>query len=431
MTARRFAGSIVALAVLFAASLAHAAPIQILGFETGDTSECRSIASAPTVSGGAARSGSYGLDASSAGSGTTTPNCRVGIPGTTGLPTAEISQATTYSRFYFNVQTLPASAEEEFVTLVDTAGAAKAQYRITSSGTIKACDSTSTCGSAGSTTLSTSTWYRIEIQTTTGAGSTAYEIRINGTTELSGTMSQGSTNVGSLRLGKVTNRNSQQIRYFFDDVSIGTATWPGEGAILRMGPDSNGSTAQWTAGTGSSNFAEVDEVPTDGDTTYIQKAAASSQAHLVGLDSTTTAGISGTINCVKAYQSCRESVSVTSATLIRIRSGGTNSDSSKLNGSTSFQSQFRVLATDPADSAAWTTTDLDSVEIGASDTAATASVRCSTMALYVDFTAATPTPTPTATPTATATPTNTPTPTPTPTAGGAVLRLLASSGVGQ
>jgi len=421
------------LALLVFTHATWAAPVQIIGFEQGDTGECRSLTagSGTDATAAAARSGGYGYVSDSLGSGTSTPNCRVGIPGTTGLPTGEINQATTYSRFYINIQTLPGSSEEEFAAIVNTSGAAKAQYRVTSGGNVKACDSTATCGSAGSTTLSTSTWYRIEIQTSTGAGSTAYEIKINGTSELSGTMSQGTVNVGSLRLGKSTNRNSQQIKYYFDDVLIDSAAYPGPGAVLKMSPNANGSTAEWTAGTGSSDYQEVDEIPTDGDTTYIQKSSAASQTHLVGLESSASAGINNTINAVKSFQRCRESAGgVTSATLARIRSGGTNSDSSTLNGSTSFQNQYRVLDTDPSDAGAWTTGDLDAVEIGASDTAATSSVRCSTMLMSVDVVATnTPTPTPTNTPTHTPTPTPTPTPTNTPVAG--ALRLLPATGVGQ
>ncbi len=370
-------------AFLVFASSAHAAPVQIEGFEMGGIEGCRSVTGSPTVSAVTFRSGAYSFRALPVTTGTS--NCRMGIPGTTGLPTAEINQATLYTRVYINIGALPASADEEILVFLDTGGTQKSSVRIDSAGKLAVYDNLQVSQGTGATTLSTGTWYRLELQTTTDTLVSAFELKIDGSVEDSGTMLQGSTNHGSVRLGKGTNRNGQGYTIYFDDFSIDPAAYPGAGAILKMSPDSNGSTAQWTSGTGASDYTQVDEIPTDDDTTYIQKSSAASQAHLVGLESTSTAGISGTISAAKAWQRCREVTSVTSATLIRIRSGSTNSDSSTLNGSTTYANQFRILATDPNTSSAWTTSGLDSAEIGVSDTASTDQVRCTTMLMQVDF----------------------------------------------
>jgi hypothetical protein len=109
-----------------------------------------------------------------------------------------------------------------------------------------------------------------------------------------------------------------------------------------MAPDSNGSTAQWTSGTGSSDYAEVDEIPTDDDTTYIASSGSANQTHLVGLASAATAGISGNIFSAKGWLRVREGTSGTSANLLRIRAGGSNSDTGTTNETTSYANKFLV-----------------------------------------------------------------------------------------
>lgn len=402
-------------ALLLVASVAHAAPVQIEGFESGGNEGCQSVTGTSSVSSTTFRTGGYSFRANP----TTTAvgNCRLATMSAAGVPTTAFGAATLYARFYFRAATLPGSGDEEIFVVLDTAGTQKAAVRINSSGNLIVYNNANVSQGTGTTALATNTWYRIELQTTTNASASAFELRIDGATEDSGTATQGSTNHGSYRLGKGTNRSGQTVDFFYDDVSIDNSAFPGVGAIQRMDADSNGSTAQWTAGSGSSNHLEVDDVPTDGDTTYIAKGSAASQTHLFGLESSASAGISGTINAVKGHVRCRESTSGTSANLIRIRSGSTNSDSTTTNMGTTFASYFRLLTVDPDDSAAWTTTDLDGVEVGPVDTSALSTVRCTSVHLQVDYTEAAATPTPTATPTATPThtPTNTPTNTPTET----------------
>lgn len=359
------------------------------GFETGDATECRSITGGTSFSTSVKRTGTYSYTCNPATTGTN--NVRIGIPGTNGQPTAEISVATLYSRFYIYITTLPASLSEEIASVIDTAGAAKAQLHITSGGKLAFYDSAAALVSTGATTLSTGTWYRIEMQTATSASAAAWEVRLNGATEmssaLSSTATQGSTNHGSLRLGKATNRNSQAYTVNFDDWMMRDDTWCGGSECKILLPAANGSSAEWTGGINSSNYLEVDEVPTDGVTTYIQKSAASDQTHYVTFQSTSTGGISGTVNAVKLHIRAMEVGTVTSSVRARLNSAGTAVEHTGFNASTTITSHEIVRTTNPATSAAWTLSAVDALEGGVRCSAATNAVRCSTVYLMVDFNA--------------------------------------------
>lgn len=372
------------------------APINLTGFEVGNATD-GVLAGTSSIQTGTKRSGAYALRVNpvTTGSG----SFRIGCPGADGV-NAACSAATTFVRFYINFATIPASASEEIAQAADSSiSTLKWALRITSGGKLAIYNTSNSLVATGATTLTTGTWYQIVVQSTTSASASAYSVTLNGTSELSGTMTQSSSNTGFVFFGKTADRNSQTVDYYYDDILIDNASSPLGGANVPLIPDANGSTQQCTVGTGSANFAEVDEIPTDDDTTYIQKSSSASQTCLMNLASSATSGIaaSSSISGIKAYQNCREVTSVASATLLRIRSNSANSDSSTLNGTTSYAQQFRVLSTDPGTSTAITTSDLDQMEIGAADTAATDQVRCSTYRLFADF--ATPTPTPTATPT--------------------------------
>ena len=105
---------------------------------------------------------------------------------------------------------------------------------------------------------------------------------------------------------------------------------------------------------------------------------------LFDFETSASAGISGTINAVKAVTRVRENTAVTSAIAVRIRSNITNSDSGNLDGSTTTVTQSRVLTTDPDTAVAWTTGGLDAVEAGSVEANAVATRNSSTL-IMVDF----------------------------------------------
>lgn len=358
------------------------AVLNFTGLESGDSSEAQSTTGTFSIQSSVVRSGSYALRVNPTTS--ATGNVRMAKHSSEGVATTAFGVSTLYHRFYFRVATAPSADEEQMYVVLDDGGSDKCYLTLNSSRNIKAYNNAGSLIGTGTTVLSTNTWYRIELKTSTGSGSQAFVVRIDGTDEFNTTANQLTNNHGSVRLGKGTNLNSRSIDFYYDDWAVSDSDWLGEGQCLRMAPDSNGSTAQWTTGTNSSNYAEVDEVPTDSDTTYLKTTASAGDVHLVGLVSCATAGVSGTINAVKAFARIRETTDVTTATRVRVRSSSTNNDTGTNNPGTSYVSRFNLLTTDPATSAAWTTSALDSVEIGVKEDNAV-STRCSTLALFVDF----------------------------------------------
>lgn len=406
------------LPLLLFAVQANATPLNSLGLETGDTAEVRSTAGTVALSTTTVLHGVYSLDINTS----TTGRYRVGKFTPAGVVTTgagiEFNVANLKADGYFRIATAPAANTEEISTVLDTGGTIKLSLRQDSSRHILVYDNTTTLVCTTTTALTADTWYELQFSGTTSASASAYSLEILDTsgnsvdTSCSGTMNQGSTNFGSWNLGRATNQNSQTTRVFYDSWTWDDSSFYTGHRVLRMAPNANGATQQWTAGTNSSNYLEVDEIPTDNDTTYVESNGSANQTALIALDSTATAGISGTIISAKAWGRIREDTTGTSSNVLRVSSGGTDSDTSATNHTTSYTNIFNFRVTDPNTSAAWTTSALDAVEIGSNEANAIA-MRMTTNSMFVDFIPAANTPTPTNTATSTNTPTNTPTETPT------------------
>ena len=355
--------------------------VNFTGFESGNLGEARSVAGTNSFSTSTVRTGTYSLriNPTTSASG----SYRLGLNGSDGRPTAEMSKSSLYTNFYFRVATAPSADEEKICEFADTGGSTKAYITLTSGRVFKLYNNAGSLASTGTTALSLNTWYLIQIQTSTGSGSQPYELLINGVSEFSGSANQLTNSHGSIYLGKRDNLNSRSIDVFYDDVYVDDSAFYNGVEVKRMGPTANGGTAQWTAGTGSSNYAEVDEVvPSASD--YIKSGTTANHAHYVTLQSTSTVGASGTIKAFKALALVREDASGTSASQLKVKSGGTTNNTSSFNHSTTAVYVGKIEEVDPNTSSAWTTTNLDAVEIGIHEVNAI-SMRCEFMSGYVAY----------------------------------------------
>lgn len=377
------------LTLLLLASNAYAGVLDFTGWETGNNNEMQASNGTQSVQSSKKRTGAYALRINPTTTGTGYHQlANRNASGGTSNPNV----ATEYARVYFCVATAPASTSEEMLVMRDTSNAAdKLTLRLTSGRLIAVYDSTNTLVATGSTALTVqdcadaSDYYRIEVKASNGT-SGAYEVKIDGSSELSGTANQAATNVGSVRFGKPTNRNSQSVDFYYDDASINDTDYPGEGAVKVMLADSSGSSSQWNQGTGST-FAEVDEIPTDDDTTYIKNTTSSNQTSCFNLASTSTSGITGTILSVAAFARVREdAASQTSSFSVRVKSTTATSDTTGRNFSdNSWSTSRKVLASDPDTGSAWATAVLDIVQLCAIEANASAQDRVSQLFLMVDY----------------------------------------------
>jgi epidermal growth factor receptor substrate 15 len=327
---------------------------------------------------------------------TTTNNGFASILGLTSAGTTSVAQsngATAWFKFDFRYATKPSANSEEIAVALNLSNQSKATLRINSDGTISMYQTTAGTGllATGTTVLSANTWYRIEwkvgTESSSNASNAVYELKINGTSEFSGSNGDTTNSAnGTLALGKRTSRNANTVDFFYDNVVIDDANWPGESYILALVPNGAGNYSGATSGT----WQDVDEVPPDDDTTYLGFTSNTSR-HSVALTSCATAGISGTIHCIQPLLRSRDTASVTVNHIGFIRTSGTDTDSGTgTNPATGYTiTGAKIFSTDPSDSAAWTTTKLDALEVGVYMSASNATEqRVTSMMVMVEFTPA-------------------------------------------
>jgi hypothetical protein len=362
------------------------ATINFCGWETGTNAEPSSTGGTFSVQGTTKRTGNYALQVNPT---TTATGYHIFAPvesdGTNGDGSPGMGN-TIYVRFYFRYATKPASNSEEiFCAFEGSATTYKWSLRLTSTGAIAFYDSTTTLVGTSSTTLLADTWYRIEASAQTSASTADIQVKIDGTSEITNlNVNTTATGHGRVVIGKFTDRNSQTIDVFYDDLMISDSAFPGIGEVRLLYPNADGVTQQWTAGTGAT-YAEVDEVPwVSAD--YIQCGTGGNQVALLALISTATAGISGTINSAKTMTRASHVTANTSAYKCRTVSGATTSDQTNaFDLDATFRVFSKIFDTDPNTSSAWTTSALDAVEIGGIEANAVAS-RMYSAGMSVDFT---------------------------------------------
>lgn len=364
-----------------------AAILNFVGWEIGDSSEATSTAGTFSVQSTVKRTGGYALQVNptTTNIGTQTFSI-IEANGTNGDGSPTIGN-TIYVRFYFRYATKPTSGDEEiFTVLSGTSATQKMSLRLDDDGTLNAYN-TNAGALIGSSTaaLSQDTWYRIEVLCQTSSSTADVEVLVDGNSEIfNANVNTNGTGCGRVLLGKQIDRNSNTIDVFYDDLSISTTGYPGAGQISKLSPNANGATMEWTSGTGASDYTQVDETPRNF-ADYVMSTTAGGDIALFALESSATGGISGTIAAVKAVTTGRENTTVTSATSVRVVSGGTTVDTTAFNGTTSTHTlSSLVMETDPDTAAAWTTTGIDALEVGQVEANAVNKI-CDSVYLMVDY----------------------------------------------
>ncbi len=297
---------------------------------------------------------------------TTTNTCWVqltGIAADGSMAANAVSIATSYVRFYTRFASggaFPSSLYEPWFDVVDTAGSMKLRLCIDTSQVIKAFNSGGTLIATGATVFSTATWYRIEVKCGTGLMA-AWEVKINGVSEISGaTDNLGAFNAGSLKFGKTANLNGKGISYAYDDVLWSDSAYPGAGGGVLLIPTGDGHYINGTANGAANKWQCLLEVPSDGDTTYVDSLilnnayTATCAASGIG---------SGTINNVTGIVLARN-LGAGGGNKTRVRSNASDSDTAVASATASYLAYCRVLDLDPNTGAAWTSAGVDAAEVG-------------------------------------------------------------------
>jgi len=241
-------------------------------------------------------------------------------------------------------------------------------------------------GSDGATTLALTTWYKIEIKCGTGAAAD-YEVKIGETSEFSGTGSLHTNNNGALRVGKVINRNTQAVDFYYDDIAIDDAAYPGAGQSKIMVPNADGNYTTWTVGAGPADKWDcVNGIPYDAGS-YLLSTLTVGQAYTAALQSSADAGISViSIFAVRAIAICTRDGAANSTIRLRLRSTTTDSDTASDRAiGAGVSATTKIYPTDPATAAAWTESGLNGCEVGAIERETTDKTRLLAAYLMVDY----------------------------------------------
>ncbi len=351
----------------------------------------------PSVQGTTVRTGSYALQISSLSSGT-----RKAL----GHLYESAQSNVRYYRVYFRVDTLP-SAENRIISVnsSSTLGTGMRAYiTVDNTGALRLYDEDGSIGSASSA-LSTSTWYRIEIQVDgSGAGATdTVNARLDGTQFAGSTTRDLSSGYLALQVGGNLNAEAQTTgNWYFDDVAInnGTGGFPGSGKIISLRPNATGDNGDW-----ANDYTNLDETPPPNDATDYIESHAANQIEDVNLDDTPGDMASGDrINNVAVNVRATSDTAANNArflTRIKAAASGTTEESSVLlNNTTTWYTNVsgggakvptQTLYDLPgASTTSWTKSDLDTAQLGVKLTTSnnTQQAWVSQLWLTVDYTPA-------------------------------------------
>lgn len=315
---------------------------------------------------------------------------------------------TTYHRFYLNIATAP-GATIDIWQYLDSGNTVTFSLKMTSGRVLQMVnDISSGTVLASSSALSTATWYRVEVKIVDHATTSAQmELKIDGTTVASLTGLTGVSGGGRFRLGAITGTSSPDL--FFDDVAVNDTTgsyqtgYPGDGKIIHLRPNAAGDNAAWTAYVGSgANWERVDEVTPD-DATSGVRSRTTNEVEEYNVDASGI-GSSDTVNVVAVGHRVNRSTGATNSTYnvrLKAAASGTVAESSTLTATTTTwrtndpasnsASPFALVTYLDPDSASWTQSKLDAMQIGLKTVSGSGDryTQVSTMWASVDYTPST------------------------------------------
>lgn len=268
---------------------------------------------APTIDSTTKRSGSFSFKLDS----TASPNTTLGYFS----PFSQATNRNYFYRDYVNFAQFPASTIAVLAATF-TGPTQIASIRVTSAGVVQLWNEQGTPAQIGSDgpTLSTGTFYRLELEvrvaTGGGAASTA-KARVDGTEFAATTTANlGTTGPAGIIFGWASSPGASKVAYH-DDIAVNDDqganqnTYPGDGKVVMLVPISDNARASlWTGGTGgtTSLFDAVNNTPpvgtaTETNTSQIEHAggaAGTTDAYDANMTTYTNAGIGAgaTINVI-------------------------------------------------------------------------------------------------------------------------------------
>lgn len=255
------------------------------------------------------------------------------------------------------------SANQQFLAFYDGATRGMNLF-INTSGEISIRRGTTVLETTSGVGISANTWFYLEFKVLCGAAGT-YELRINGVDVASDT--GVNTKAGA---------NSYHTTFYIMGISVSTTVaahyddlycldgssainndFLGNMRVTTIRPNADTAANQWTRSADPDNYALVDDIICDDDTTYVEAANASTEDVYDYEASTVEQDIVG----IMISTDCKET-DANNFTLITVCND--DDDAGQVIGSTNYVTKNRILETVPGTSNAWTTGDIDSIQAG-------------------------------------------------------------------
>ena len=225
---------------------------------------------------------------------------------------------------------------------------------------------------SGNTTLYEDIWYLVELHIKKSATVGVVEAKIDGSSDLeidfSGNTGAGATS--QIKFYFAVGVLGELGRAYFDDIALNDTTggvddsWCGEGKIIVMMPNDDSAPLELTPSAAVDHHLLVDEVPTDGNTTYVEGSVINEEdmykltpSGLVDVD----------INRVWAEARSMKTAAVDGhVALITKAAGGAEVSGGDVDLLTTYT--IKVLGAEqienPVDTDPWEVADIDLIEIG-------------------------------------------------------------------
>jgi hypothetical protein len=210
-------------------------------------------------------------------------------------------------------------------------------------------------------------WNYIEIKLTVHDTTGLFEVRVNGVVWISYTGDTKGTAVAgvtSLAFGPTTTNSAYN---HYDDLYVCSTDgstnndYLGDCRVDTLLPTEAGTYAQFTPTGSANNWANVDEVPPDNNTSYNSGDTAGMKD---SFGFTTLSGTGATIFGIQTNLIARKDDAGTRTLMPLVRSGGTDANGAAQSLGDSYVDQMTIFETDPTTSTAWTESAINAAEFG-------------------------------------------------------------------
>lgn len=237
--------------------------------------------------------------------------------------------------------------------------------RILSDGTLEVLRGTTQL-EVTTNSINAATWYYLEFKVVCHDSTGSYDLKINETTWASATGVDTKAGTNAYHDKVMFRGNDFASATWVDDIYIcdGSGSinndFAGNVKVIALRPDSAGDDTDWTPSAGA-NYATVDEVELDEDTTYVETSTPNDQ-DLYNYDNLPSVGdIKGLQVVTEVRVTDAQSYDLNSV----IKSGATEDEgAADTITSTSYVTQTRVQEIDPNTSSLWTKVNVNAAQFG-------------------------------------------------------------------